>query len=123
MNPPFGTKNNDGVDVALLSAAIEVMKNYYLTFTLQASSGKVFSLHKESTSAYIVKYVRDHHGLEAELMHKIEFDLPSTYKFHKKSKNYWAFLIIFEIESAMTEVVLVKVDKSKEIKAAKWISI
>ena len=48
----------------------------------------MFSLHKESTAAYIVKYVKENHpGLEAELMHKIQFDLPNTYKFHKKSKS------------------------------------
>ena len=31
MNPPFGTKNNEGVDVKLLSAAINVPKsiNYH----------------------------------------------------------------------------------------------
>ena len=46
-------------------------------------------MHKESTSAYIQKYVKENHpGLEAELLHKISFDLPSTYKFHKKSKIY-----------------------------------
>ncbi|TNV76546.1 hypothetical protein FGO68_gene7638 [Halteria grandinella] len=89
MNPPFGTKNNEGIDMKLLSAAITCCK------------GKVFSLHKESTSAYIQKYVKEQHpGLEAELMHKIEFDLPNTYKFHKK-------------KSATTEVVLVKIDVSK----------
>ena len=74
MNPPFGTKNNEGIDVQLLSAAIRVC------------SGRVYSLHKESTSGYIQKWVREQHpGLEAEMLHKIEFDLPNTYKFHKKS--------------------------------------
>jgi predicted RNA methylase len=73
------------VDVKLLSAAINVSD--ILVKWLKASCGRVYSLHKESTSAYIQKYVKENHpGLEAELLHKISFDLPSTYKFHKKSK-------------------------------------
>eukprot|EP00347_Sterkiella_histriomuscorum_P020971 403335756 len=89
MNPPFGTKNNEGIDMKLLSAAI------------YASKGKVFSLHKESTSKYILKYVKENYPqVEVELMQKIAFDLPNTYKFHKK-------------KNAVTEVVLVKIDKTK----------
>ena len=70
----------------------------------------MYSLHKESTSAYIQKYVKENHpGLEAELLHKISFDLPSTYKFHKKSKRKISLTNF--IENAITEVVLVRVDK------------
>jgi hypothetical protein len=44
------------------------------------------------------------------MLHKIEFDLPNTYKFHKKSK---ICRVIF-IENAVTQVVLVRVDCSKK---------
>ena len=91
MNPPFGTKNNEGIDMKLLGAAV------------YACRGCVYSLHKEATAKFIVKHVRETWGLEAELMHKIEFDLPASYKFHKK-------------RNATTEVVLVKIDKTKKKK-------
>ena len=47
MNPPFGTKNNEGVDMKLLQCCVKALK----------PGGVVFSLHKDSTSKYIQKYV------------------------------------------------------------------
>ena len=92
MNPPFGTKNNEGVDMKLLQCCIKALK----------PGGVVFSLHKDSTSKYIQKYVQtEMEGCEIALLSKIQFDLPNTYKFHKKKK-------------ATTEVVLVKVTKGGE---------
>ena len=43
MNPPFGTKNNEGVDMKLLDCCIKATK----------PGGNVYSLHKESTSKFI----------------------------------------------------------------------
>jgi rRNA N6-adenosine-methyltransferase METTL5 len=47
MNPPFGTKNNEGIDMLLLKAATRALK----------SGGQLFSLHKASTRQYIEKYM------------------------------------------------------------------
>ena len=43
MNPPFGTKNNEGIDMLFLEAG------------LARCSGAVYSFHKSSTRDYIVK--------------------------------------------------------------------
>ena len=72
MNPPFGTKNNEGVDMELLMAACKALK----------PGGQVFSLHKASTKAYIEKFIREKvEGCEGEMLNIINFDLPKTYKF------------------------------------------
>ena len=90
MNPPFGTKKNEGIDMKLLECCVEALK----------PGGHIFSLHKESTSKYIQKFVTTKlEGCSIELISKIEFDLPKTYKFHKK-------------KNAITEVVLIKVTKN-----------
>jgi rRNA N6-adenosine-methyltransferase METTL5 len=49
MNPPFGTKNNEGIDMELLKAATRALK----------SGGQLFSLHKASTRQYIEKYMQE----------------------------------------------------------------
>ena len=91
MNPPFGTKNNEGVDMKLLNCCVNALK----------PGGTLYSLHKESTSKFITKYVEQNHpNCKIELLSKIEFDLPNTYKFHKK-------------KNAVTEVVLIKVTKNE----------
>ena len=54
-----------------------------IIITIQSCKGSVYSLHKESTSKFIVKYAKEKLSCEVELLHKIEFDLPNTYKFHK----------------------------------------
>uniref|UniRef100_A0A2K6KQZ1 Methyltransferase-like protein 5 n=2 Tax=Rhinopithecus bieti TaxID=61621 RepID=A0A2K6KQZ1_RHIBE len=53
MNPPFGTKNNKGTDMAFLKTALEMART------------AVYSLHKSSTR-------------------ELRYDLPASYKFHKK---------------------------------------
>ena len=48
MNPPFGTKNNAGIDLALLkTAALKGLK----------PGGTLFSLHKSSTQKHIEKFI------------------------------------------------------------------
>ena len=90
MNPPFGTKNNEGVDMELLQAACKALK----------PGGQVFSLHKASTKAYIEKFIKEKiEGCEGEMLNIIKFDLPKTYKFQKE-------------KSRSIEVVLVKVTKN-----------
>lgn len=90
MNPPFGTKNNEGIDMELLSAACKALK----------PGGQLFSLHKASTRAFIEKFVNEKLvGLTCEMLNIIKFDLPKTYKFQKE-------------KSRQIEVVLVKVSKA-----------
>uniref|UniRef100_A0A3Q3VUT5 Methyltransferase domain-containing protein n=1 Tax=Mola mola TaxID=94237 RepID=A0A3Q3VUT5_MOLML len=55
MNPPFGTKHNQGMDMKFLQAALTMAKK------------AVYSLHKTSTREV-----------------KLRYDLPASYKFHKK---------------------------------------
>ena len=92
MNPPFGTKNNEGIDMKLLKAASKCLK---------PGVGYLYSLHKASTMKYIEKYVKEElgDGYVCEMMSKIQFDLPNTYRFHKKKQ-------------AVTEVVLVRVGRN-----------
>ena len=90
MNPPFGTKNNEGIDMKLLDCCMKALK----------PGGVLYSLHKDSTSPFIQKYCAEHHQTSTlELLSKIQFDLAATYKFHKK-------------KSAITEVVLIKLTKN-----------
>ena len=91
MNPPFGTKNNEGVDMQLLKAAIVALK----------PGGQLFTLHKASTRSYIEKFVKEQcPDCKCELLQLIKFDLPKTYKFQKE-------------KSRAIEVVLVKLTKNE----------
>ena len=60
MNPPFGTKNNAGIDLALLkTAALKGLK----------PGGILFSLHKSSTQKHIVKFIsQELPGCEGEML-------------------------------------------------------
>lgn len=71
MNPPFGTKNNKGMDLVFLQHAIQVANN------------SVYSLHKTTTRDHIAKKV-DEWGCSFEVLAELRYDLPRTYKFHKK---------------------------------------
>lgn len=71
MNPPFGTKHNAGIDTKFLETAFKLSKNV------------VYSLHKTSTRKHILKYAESL-GSKAEVLAELNYDLVSTYKFHKK---------------------------------------
>ncbi|CAL8267825.1 unnamed protein product [Lota lota] len=70
MNPPFGTKHNQGIDMKFLKTAL----------TLATT---VYSLHKSSTRDHIQKKAKDW-GVKTELVAELRYDLPASYKFHKK---------------------------------------
>lgn len=72
LNPPFGTRNNKGADMQFLKAAIRLARN------------SVYSLHKTSTRNHVLTKANDW-AIQAEVLAELRFDLPSTYKFHKKS--------------------------------------
>ncbi|KAK6642657.1 hypothetical protein RUM43_004159 [Polyplax serrata] len=71
MNPPFGTKTK-GLDIEFLKLA------------LQLTDSVVYSLHKTSTRDYIMTKAKSL-GVKAKVIAELNFDLPATYKFHKKT--------------------------------------
>jgi len=72
MNPPFGTKHNKGLDMKFLQAGL-----------LMASKA-VYSLHKTSTREHVLTKAKDW-GVEAKVLAELRYDLPATYKHHKKA--------------------------------------
>ncbi|KAF7709675.1 rRNA N6-adenosine-methyltransferase METTL5 [Silurus meridionalis] len=71
MNPPFGTKHNQGIDMQFLKTALSMSK------------GAVYSLHKTSTRDHIQKKANDW-KVKMEVIAELRYDLPASYKFHKK---------------------------------------
>jgi predicted RNA methylase len=71
MNPPFGTKHNEGIDMKFLQVALRLANNV------------VYSLHKTSTRSHVLK-VAESLGAKGEVLAELRYDLPSTFKFHKK---------------------------------------
>ena len=92
MNPPFGTKHNKGLDMVFLQTAIMMARR------------AVYSLHKTSTREHILKKsegwgVRPQ-GLffwfvkmkrltdfDVSVVAELKYDLPNTYKHHKKQSQ------------------------------------
>lgn len=70
-NPPFGTKNNAGMDVRFLRTATRLAKR------------AVYSFHKTSTRDYLMRKIREW-GMTVEVVAEMRFELPQTYKFHKE---------------------------------------
>jgi len=71
LNPPFGTKHNPGMDMEFLKTALALSHN------------AVYSLHKTSTRAHITKKAAEW-GVNMKVVAELRYNLPSTYKFHKK---------------------------------------
>lgn len=71
MNPPFGTKHNQGIDMQFLKTAISMART------------AVYSLHKTSTRDHIQKKAKDW-KVSMEVIAELRYDLPASYKFHKK---------------------------------------
>lgn len=72
-NPPFGTKNNEGIDVQFLKTAIRLARR------------SVYSFHKTSTRPFLVKLLRDKWKMGVEVVAEMKFDIPNMYKFHKQN--------------------------------------
>jgi len=72
MNPPFGTKHNKGLDLVFLEAGLEM------------ASTAVYSLHKTSTRDHVLSKARSW-GAEGKVLAELRYDLPATYKHHKKA--------------------------------------
>lgn len=74
MNPPFGTKNNKGIDMTFLRRALD------------CTSHAVYSLHKSSTRDHILKKAKDW-NVKGEVLAQLRYNLPRTYKFHTKQSQ------------------------------------
>ncbi len=72
MNPPFGTKHNRGADMAFLRRGLQLART------------AVYSLHKTSTRDHVLKKAAEW-GAEAEVVAQLRYDLPASYKHHKKA--------------------------------------
>ena len=70
-NPPFGTKQNAGADVAFLKCACRLSRN------------AVYSFHKSSTREFLLRKAHEW-GMGAEVVAEMKFDIPAMYKFHKE---------------------------------------
>ena len=75
MNPPFGTKNNAGIDVAFLRAGLSLAE----TNPLRA----IYSMHKTSTREHL-KRKAEEWKCSFNVIAEMKFDLPAKYAFHKK---------------------------------------
>uniref|UniRef100_A0A914V2M3 Methyltransferase-like protein 5 n=1 Tax=Plectus sambesii TaxID=2011161 RepID=A0A914V2M3_9BILA len=71
INPPFGTKHNRGMDIRFLETG------------LQMASNAVYSLHKTSTRDYVLNRAKELNA-KATVLAELRYDLPATYKHHKK---------------------------------------
>eukprot|EP00090_Calanus_glacialis_P013716 TRINITY_DN2236_c0_g1_i1.p1 TRINITY_DN2236_c0_g1~~TRINITY_DN2236_c0_g1_i1.p1 ORF type:complete len:213 (-),score=37.05 TRINITY_DN2236_c0_g1_i1:34-672(-) len=72
MNPPFGTKHNKGLDMLFLRTGILL------------ASKAVYSLHKTSTRDHVLKKAKEW-GVIPQVLAELRYDLPNTYKHHKKT--------------------------------------
>ena len=75
MNPPFGTKQNAGVDVAFIKAALSLKDSNPIK--------AIYSMHKTSTRAFLQRKAEDW-GCDFTVIAEMKFDLPAKYAFHKK---------------------------------------
>ncbi|XP_017591120.1 rRNA N6-adenosine-methyltransferase METTL5 isoform X4 [Corvus cornix cornix] len=94
MNPPFGTKHNKGIDMIFLKTALQMAKT------------AVYSLHKTSTRQHIQKKAAEWE-VKMEVLAELRFDLPASYKFHKKkSVDIEVDFIRFSAKKVLTEACL-----------------
>lgn len=70
MNPPFGTKKNNGIHLDFLEKAITM------------SNGVVYSLHKSSTKAHIGRIINNW-NVKGEVLAKLNYNIDSSFRFHK----------------------------------------
>ncbi|KAI6649929.1 Methyltransferase-like protein 5 [Oopsacas minuta] len=85
MNPPFGTKDNYGIDIKFIDAAISV------------SCNSIYSLHKTTTRKHILEF-GEMRKLQTNVLAEIRFNIDNTFKFHKKkSVDIDVDLIKFEV--------------------------
>ncbi|NP_001155764.1 methyltransferase-like protein 5-like [Acyrthosiphon pisum] len=70
MNPPFGTRER-GADLIFLKMALSL------------ATEAVYSLHKTSTRQHVLSMAKEL-GVYAKVIAELRFDLPASYKFHRR---------------------------------------
>lgn len=83
MNPPFGTKQNNGIDMNFLRIALKIAKH------------RVYSFHKTATRDHIKKKAIEW-NVKACVVAELRYNLPQTYKFQKRTSvdiavDLWRF--------------------------------
>ncbi|XP_029641193.1 rRNA N6-adenosine-methyltransferase METTL5 [Octopus sinensis] len=71
MNPPFGTKRNQGLDMIFLKTGLAL------------ATDAVYSLHKSSTREFIKKKAAEWQ-VNLEIVAQLRFNIENTFKCHKK---------------------------------------
>ena len=71
MNPPFGTKNNEGIDMEFLDRALCLCR------------GAVYSFHKTSTRDFITRRMEGK-GYHVAVLAEMKFSIPQMYKMHRQ---------------------------------------
>jgi putative methylase len=74
MNPPFGTKNNTGIDLQFVQVALGVLK----------PNGSIYSLHKTSTRDGILRKATSWPNVTASVVAELRWELPKTYRHQRK---------------------------------------
>ena len=77
LNPPFGTKDNAGIDVAFLQVAQQMIRE----------EGAIYSMHKSSTREHLTRKGVAW-GLEVHVLAQLKFEILQQFKFHKKERVY-----------------------------------
>lgn len=85
MNPPFGTKHNKGLDCIFVEVGLQCLND----------KGVLYSLHKSSTRDHFQRKAPGW-NVQATVLAQLRYDLPATYKFHKKASldievDLWRF--------------------------------
>lgn len=68
MNPPFGTKQNNGIDIKFLRVGLNLAKN------------SLYSLHKTTTRDYIKKKAAEW-NVKANVVAELKYNLPQRLSF------------------------------------------
>ena len=89
-NPPFGVRSENGADVEFLKTASYICNN------------TIFSLHKFSTVNFLKKFYNKN-GINNIKSFKIDYNLPKTYKFHKKNEKN---IEVVCLEANINEIII-----------------
>ncbi|XP_037825266.1 rRNA N6-adenosine-methyltransferase METTL5 [Lucilia sericata] len=82
-NPPFGTKNNVGMDMRFIETGMHL------------ATTAVYSLHKTSTRDYILKKSKEW-NVKGQVVAELKYNIEASYKFHKNKSvdievDFWRF--------------------------------
>lgn len=103
-NPPFGTKNNPGMDIRFLRTACRLAQN------------TVYSFHKTSTRAFLLNLIQNEWMYpNVQVIAQMKFDIPKIYSFHKeKSVDIEVDLIRIDVSSHTTTTTSVPTNTNND---------